>query len=315
MSTQQNGVSDVAATSSKRALKKAEPVKEQYKSTKLCKFFLAGACKRGTACTFAHSKDQMKKLPDYAKTRLCEQFHRTGYCENGAACKFAHGKEEMQRAAMERKLKTQAAQENNDVKDAVVPGQQLIQSPPQWVGPMFCQVALQPMMMQGVQFIPVAAPPPVWMNEMQDVGPTAAITNSAIELAVSNPGSTSPTPFPGELDKVRTVAEVSDASTEDQLPCLDVGSTTSTPRTDMPRQLTEEKEKEEECVLSPIAEQPFAAMHSVIDGVQVVVKNGFIHVEESDTDADSEASLVRTKRRTRTMPARLGGNSGINQDK
>eukprot|EP00931_Biecheleriopsis_adriatica_P072961 TRINITY_DN4733_c0_g2_i1.p1 TRINITY_DN4733_c0_g2~~TRINITY_DN4733_c0_g2_i1.p1 ORF type:complete len:254 (+),score=49.42 TRINITY_DN4733_c0_g2_i1:102-863(+) len=76
-------------------------VKQQYVATRLCKFFLEGRCTRGTDCTFAHG--ETRDLPDYAKTRLCEQFMNTGGCTKGDACKFAHGKEEMQRQAAERK--------------------------------------------------------------------------------------------------------------------------------------------------------------------------------------------------------------------
>lgn len=78
-------------------------VKQQYVGTTMCKFYLAGTCKRGTACTFAHSQDQIRELPNYSKTRLCDAYMSTGHCEQGSACKFAHGREEMQRVAAERK--------------------------------------------------------------------------------------------------------------------------------------------------------------------------------------------------------------------
>eukprot|EP00930_Biecheleria_cincta_P047836 TRINITY_DN33234_c0_g1_i1.p1 TRINITY_DN33234_c0_g1~~TRINITY_DN33234_c0_g1_i1.p1 ORF type:complete len:313 (+),score=52.94 TRINITY_DN33234_c0_g1_i1:107-1045(+) len=310
MSAQPHVVSEVATKSSEKKSKQVQPVKEQYKATKLCKFFLAGTCTRGSACTFAHTKNQLRKLPDYSKTRMCQQFQVAGYCGKGATCNFAHSKEEMQQAALQRKVKAQEEHLNNAVKDAVAASSQLAPSLPQWVGPVLYQCPLQPiMMMQGVQFVPVTALSPSSFNEMPDGSSSDAITLSSNQLTVLNPDGASCTQLSCEFDKAHHVAAFSNASTdfEDQFPCLDASSTASTPRTDMLRQQTEGKA--EDCGLGPVDELPAVTMNCAVDGVQVVVKNGFIHVVESDTDSDSEVSLVRAERRQRrtcTMPARLG---------
>eukprot|EP00931_Biecheleriopsis_adriatica_P025046 TRINITY_DN15477_c0_g2_i2.p1 TRINITY_DN15477_c0_g2~~TRINITY_DN15477_c0_g2_i2.p1 ORF type:complete len:214 (+),score=33.62 TRINITY_DN15477_c0_g2_i2:89-730(+) len=60
-------------------------------STKLCKFYAAGKCKRGEACTFAHCTEQIRDQPDLSKTKLCAAFKRSGRCSQGTNCKFAHG--------------------------------------------------------------------------------------------------------------------------------------------------------------------------------------------------------------------------------
>lgn len=66
--------------------------------TKLCKFFRSGHCQRGSACTFAHGKKQLRPQPDLFRTQLCEDFAATGACRFGAACRYAHGAGEVRPA-------------------------------------------------------------------------------------------------------------------------------------------------------------------------------------------------------------------------
>ncbi|CAE7431328.1 FPR1, partial [Symbiodinium natans] len=68
--------------------------KRFYKQTRLCSFNLVGACKRGSACNFAHSEIDLKEMPDFSKTRICKNF-MAGKCELGSACSFAHGQQEL----------------------------------------------------------------------------------------------------------------------------------------------------------------------------------------------------------------------------
>eukprot|EP00930_Biecheleria_cincta_P030593 TRINITY_DN21191_c1_g2_i1.p1 TRINITY_DN21191_c1_g2~~TRINITY_DN21191_c1_g2_i1.p1 ORF type:complete len:195 (-),score=25.72 TRINITY_DN21191_c1_g2_i1:228-812(-) len=63
---------------------------ELLRNTKLCKFYLNGACLRGEACTYAHSGQELQKQPDLFKTSLCEMFQTSGKCRRGSRCKFAH---------------------------------------------------------------------------------------------------------------------------------------------------------------------------------------------------------------------------------
>ena len=68
---------------------------EMHKKTRLCKFFAAGACTRGSSCAFAHGSCQLRDQPDFSKTRLCADFVERGRCMRGEACSFAHGKQEL----------------------------------------------------------------------------------------------------------------------------------------------------------------------------------------------------------------------------
>eukprot|EP00931_Biecheleriopsis_adriatica_P099806 TRINITY_DN7455_c0_g2_i3.p1 TRINITY_DN7455_c0_g2~~TRINITY_DN7455_c0_g2_i3.p1 ORF type:complete len:207 (+),score=26.53 TRINITY_DN7455_c0_g2_i3:50-670(+) len=71
--------------------KKCSRLMPLLESTKLCKFHAEGRCRRGEACTFAHSTEQIRDQPNFCKTRLCLAFKRSGRCSQGAECKFAHG--------------------------------------------------------------------------------------------------------------------------------------------------------------------------------------------------------------------------------
>jgi hypothetical protein len=65
----------------------------QLKCTRLCAFHLRGECKYGSRCTFAHTSDQLQRMPDLRKTRMCKSFAE-GRC-NDPECKFAHGQSEL----------------------------------------------------------------------------------------------------------------------------------------------------------------------------------------------------------------------------
>ena len=57
-----------------------------HKQTRLCRFFVVGACTRGEACTFAHGQDKLRQQPDFSKTRLCADFMERGSCAEGDRC-------------------------------------------------------------------------------------------------------------------------------------------------------------------------------------------------------------------------------------
>lgn len=41
-----------------------------FQKTKMCKFHLLGVCTRGAQCSWAHSQDELKNLPDFYRTKL-----------------------------------------------------------------------------------------------------------------------------------------------------------------------------------------------------------------------------------------------------
>eukprot|EP00930_Biecheleria_cincta_P082484 TRINITY_DN7220_c0_g1_i1.p1 TRINITY_DN7220_c0_g1~~TRINITY_DN7220_c0_g1_i1.p1 ORF type:complete len:246 (+),score=34.51 TRINITY_DN7220_c0_g1_i1:47-784(+) len=69
-----------------------------FKATRLCQFFLEGRCAKGSQCTFAHGREQMRKQPYLYRTALCKEFSQTGQCTNGNTCTFAHSEGELRRS-------------------------------------------------------------------------------------------------------------------------------------------------------------------------------------------------------------------------
>lgn len=76
----------------------------QFSKTKLCKFNIIGMCAKGIQCPFAHSKDELKPLPDLTCTKLCKTLIDSGECTD-TSCKFAHTKEELRSTSTFHKTK------------------------------------------------------------------------------------------------------------------------------------------------------------------------------------------------------------------
>eukprot|EP00929_Paragymnodinium_shiwhaense_P088836 TRINITY_DN49141_c0_g1_i1.p1 TRINITY_DN49141_c0_g1~~TRINITY_DN49141_c0_g1_i1.p1 ORF type:complete len:297 (-),score=53.15 TRINITY_DN49141_c0_g1_i1:554-1444(-) len=65
-----------------------------FRNTVVCKFFVQGKCRRGQACTFAHSSEELRTKPDLSCTRVCRMLVELGFCDD-ADCRYAHCKEEL----------------------------------------------------------------------------------------------------------------------------------------------------------------------------------------------------------------------------
>ncbi|CAE8615436.1 unnamed protein product, partial [Polarella glacialis] len=65
-----------------------------FSKTKMCKFFLLGACSKGVGCKFAHNKEDLSLLPDLSCTKLCKTLVSTGACDD-PICKYAHNRDEL----------------------------------------------------------------------------------------------------------------------------------------------------------------------------------------------------------------------------
>jgi len=61
--------------------------------TKMCNFHVAGKCRAGANCAFAHEDSELSKMPDLEKTQLCTAF-KAGNCRK-ENCRYAHGLEEL----------------------------------------------------------------------------------------------------------------------------------------------------------------------------------------------------------------------------
>merc|ERR1719421_2477221 len=49
-----------------------------FQKTKMCKFHLVGICTKGSACVFAHNREELNALPDLSRTKLCKTLINTG---------------------------------------------------------------------------------------------------------------------------------------------------------------------------------------------------------------------------------------------
>ncbi len=80
--------------SNKLKLRPREEFYQQKSKTELCKnFMMAGTCRFGEGCSFAHGTQQMKAKvhlhPRY-KTKPCHNFFFDGYCSYGTRCQYQH---------------------------------------------------------------------------------------------------------------------------------------------------------------------------------------------------------------------------------
>jgi hypothetical protein len=73
---------------------KADRSSIHFQKTKMCKFHLLGVCTRGTQCSWAHSSEELKALPDFYRTKLCHTYLSKGICRN-MECRYAHGYHEL----------------------------------------------------------------------------------------------------------------------------------------------------------------------------------------------------------------------------
>uniref|UniRef100_A0A7S0AM18 C3H1-type domain-containing protein n=1 Tax=Pyrodinium bahamense TaxID=73915 RepID=A0A7S0AM18_9DINO len=83
----------VGAGERKKSPRQKNMMDAQMRKTRLCHFYLQGACKYGSKCAFAHEQQELQSAPDLRKTRVCKAF-KAGKCED-ENCRFAHGQEEL----------------------------------------------------------------------------------------------------------------------------------------------------------------------------------------------------------------------------
>ncbi|EEA05313.1 zinc finger, CCCH type domain-containing protein [Cryptosporidium muris RN66] len=71
-----------------------EVVKRQLYKTKMCLFLLEGKCSKGNFCSFAHSQEQLRPLPNLKFTKLCELISLGQKCTD-INCAYAHNREDL----------------------------------------------------------------------------------------------------------------------------------------------------------------------------------------------------------------------------
>eukprot|EP01069_Polyplicarium_translucidae_P004734 Polyplicarium_translucidae@DN2643_c0_g1_i4.p1 len=72
-------------------------MKEQFVKTKLCPYYTRGNCANGEGCSYAHSEDELRPLPNLQKTKLCERTTKGFPCKN-ANCTYAHSRFDLRTA-------------------------------------------------------------------------------------------------------------------------------------------------------------------------------------------------------------------------
>ena len=55
-----------------------------------------GKCFKGEKCSYAHSNEELKEIPNLIKTKLCTHF-MAGCCPKEDKCKYAHGQFELRK--------------------------------------------------------------------------------------------------------------------------------------------------------------------------------------------------------------------------
>uniref|UniRef100_A0A0G4FMY6 C3H1-type domain-containing protein n=1 Tax=Chromera velia CCMP2878 TaxID=1169474 RepID=A0A0G4FMY6_9ALVE len=89
-----------------------------FNKTKMCPKVQAGSvCVRGAACEFAHSKAELRQLPDLAKTSMCRK-HEVGECTEGDACRYAHSEQELRPAPENFQPRRKPTKEEKDQEKA-----------------------------------------------------------------------------------------------------------------------------------------------------------------------------------------------------
>ncbi|XP_053992802.1 uncharacterized protein LOC128883934 [Hylaeus volcanicus] len=69
-------------------------MRKQLRRTKLCPFTINGECIHRDKCTYAHSVEELRCVPDLRKTKLCESIEKGQVCKK-EKCTYAHSYSEL----------------------------------------------------------------------------------------------------------------------------------------------------------------------------------------------------------------------------
>lgn len=87
----QSGLEAPAAAGKVRRSQKE--ISRQLRKTKMCTYYLKGACPFAEECAFAHTLGELKAQPNLKKTRICKFWMKASCIDD--KCNFAHGPEEL----------------------------------------------------------------------------------------------------------------------------------------------------------------------------------------------------------------------------
>jgi len=96
-------------TSAKKSKIRSRPnLSKVCAKTKMCSYFLRGACTRDADCCFAHDPSEIQAKPDLSGTKMCPALLKTGHCSR-VGCTFAHSEQELRRIDTESKTQPEAS--------------------------------------------------------------------------------------------------------------------------------------------------------------------------------------------------------------
>merc|ERR1719321_2215916 len=55
---------------------------EAFMKTKLCRFYAAGTCCKGSACSYAHETTELHPVPNLTRTKMCRTLTLRGACKD-----------------------------------------------------------------------------------------------------------------------------------------------------------------------------------------------------------------------------------------
>ncbi|PHJ22587.1 zinc finger (ccch type) motif-containing protein [Cystoisospora suis] len=79
--------------------KKGARIEDQFFRIKLCPKYVRGLCRKGSRCSYAHTEEQLRDVPNLWKTKLCSAYRFGKTCPLEEACPYAHGEEELRSTA------------------------------------------------------------------------------------------------------------------------------------------------------------------------------------------------------------------------
>lgn len=107
-------------------------LRKHCRKTKMCRFWITGSCRRGAACEFAHSPEEMQPLPDLQRTKVCPTLINTGHC-NDTSCTYAHFEDQLRRVVLSDSHRNRRGQSDVSDLSARVAKVPLQQSGPRWM--------------------------------------------------------------------------------------------------------------------------------------------------------------------------------------
>ena len=95
MQTATSGCTSLPWDSDARAAVFPVMPKKKFHKTKICSFFVAGCCKKGSRCNFAHCTNELQPPPEFDYAKIYKVLPVSGSCRD-PSCLFAHSIEDLE---------------------------------------------------------------------------------------------------------------------------------------------------------------------------------------------------------------------------